>query len=301
MSSQDGIRVTTADAYLSHGSMLRNLTIRSDAQVSDIVFTGARATGVHLLDGTLVEASWVVVCAGTYGSPLILMRSGIGPAGYLRSIGLPVRIDLPGVGENLADHPAAYVDFGYDGASRAAPILHSIVTFHSREASAGGPPDLMLWLSDPVGTPAEFGIEVVLLKPQSRGTVRLRSANPLDPPVIGLPNFRERVDPDRLVDCDAAGSPPPVWRLCTPGDGRRPGARASHLRGPVFLTARGGDVRHGFLPGGRHGAADGRRRIDHANRAVGIHPHSVDHARGAPRRATRRPPLTRDAEHCDRL
>jgi choline dehydrogenase len=66
MSSQDGIRITTTDAYLSHGSMLRNLTFRSDAQVSDIVFTGARATGVHPLDGTLVEASWVVVCAGTF-------------------------------------------------------------------------------------------------------------------------------------------------------------------------------------------------------------------------------------------
>ena len=55
-----------------------------------------RAIGVRLLDGAVIEAGWVVLCAGTYGSPPILMRSGVGPAEHLRSVGIPVRLDLPG-------------------------------------------------------------------------------------------------------------------------------------------------------------------------------------------------------------
>src|SRR5512133_1605938 len=74
-------------------------------QVADVVLDGTRARGVRLLDGTVIEAGWVVLSAGTYGTPPpILLRSGIGPAEHLRSVGVPVRVDLPGVGASLADH-----------------------------------------------------------------------------------------------------------------------------------------------------------------------------------------------------
>lgn len=199
MNSTAGARVTTADAYLPLDRTPSNLTIRPNAEVAEVVFEGVRVMGVRLVDGTILRASCVVLSAGTYGSPPILMRSGVGPADHLRSVGVRVRQDLPGVGSNLADHPAVDIDTGYRGPAREATILHSITTFHSADASSDGSPDLMLWLCDPVGDPP-FPFEVVLLKPRSRGTVRLRSEDPRDPPRIELPNLAEAADVDRLAE-----------------------------------------------------------------------------------------------------
>ena len=202
MNSSDGVRVTTL-AYLPLGDTPPNLTIRSKAQVSDVVFDGTRATGVRLLNGRVVHAGCVVLCAGTYGSPPILLRSGIGPADHLGSIGLPVRVHLPGVGANLADHPQLEIDCGYREAGRVNPVLHSVATFHSSGGSSQAPPDLLLWISDPVASvdgPTEFAIEILLMKPRSRGTVRLRSADPAEPPRIDLPHLQEPSDVHRLVE-----------------------------------------------------------------------------------------------------
>ena len=218
MSSREGVRVTTADAYVPLGRTPANLTIRPDAQVSHVRLQGNRATGVLLVDGTIIDASRVVLCAGTYGSPAILLRSGIGPADHLRTVGVPVRLDLPGVGANLADHPGLDVDPGYRGVARDAPILHSVATFHSAAALSDAPPDLMLWVLDPRGDPARFEIEVVLLKPRSRGSVRLRSADPAEAPRIDLPGVREFSGVDRLAEgyrrARAVASRPEVRRLC---------------------------------------------------------------------------------------
>ncbi len=73
MNSRDGIRVTTADAYLPFGGTPPNLTIRSDTFVAEVVFDGVRARGVRLVDGTIIDAGWVVLSAGTYASPSILI------------------------------------------------------------------------------------------------------------------------------------------------------------------------------------------------------------------------------------
>jgi choline dehydrogenase-like flavoprotein len=151
MNSRDGVRVTTADAYLPAGGTPPNLTILPGAQVADVMFEGTRATGVRLLGGLVIEAGWVVLCAGTYGSPAVLMRSGIGPAGHLRTHGIGVRADLPGVGANLADHGGVDIDCGYAGPARAAPVFHLLATFHSSAMPGDEAPDLMLWLSDPRG------------------------------------------------------------------------------------------------------------------------------------------------------
>ncbi len=175
--------------------------IRGDAQVAEVVFDGTRACGVRLLDGAVIDAGWVVLCAGTYGSPSILMRSGIGPAEHLRSLGIAVRLDLPGVGENLADHPAGLdIDCGFRGAARPSPILHLAATFHSSAVSSDDAPDLMLWLSDPTGDPGSFEIGVVLLTPRSRGAVRLRSADPTAAPRIELAGLRDPLDIERLAE-----------------------------------------------------------------------------------------------------
>jgi choline dehydrogenase len=221
MTSREGMRVSVADAYLPLSESPANLVIRPGAQVSHVVFEGTRARGVQLVNGTVIDADWVVISAGAFGSPPILMRSGIGSAEYLRSIGIPVLVDLPGVGANLGDHPGVDVDCGYGGTARTAPVLHSIATFHSETTSASEPPDLMLWVSDPVQTgdgPAAFTIDVVLLKPRSRGSVLLRSADPMDPPRVRLPGVRKQADVDRLAEGYRLGlevaNRPEVRHLC---------------------------------------------------------------------------------------
>jgi choline dehydrogenase len=199
MNTRDGIRVTTADAYLPLGGTPANLTIRAEALVDRVVFDGSRATGVRLADGSVVEAGWVVLCAGTFGSPPILLRSGIGPANDLRALDVEVRVDAP-VGTNLADHPQVAVDFPYAGPSPDGPVLHAIATFRSEGTASDQPPDLMFWIADPEGDPPEAGIAVVLLKPESRGRVRLRSADPTAAPSIALPSLDEERDVERLAE-----------------------------------------------------------------------------------------------------
>lgn len=222
MSSRDGKRITTADAYLPVAGTPQNLTIRGDAQVADVVFDSTRAIGVRLLDGEVISAGSVVLSAGTYGSPAILMRSGVGPAEHLRSVRIPVRLNLPGVGANLADHPGADIDCGYRGPARRAPILHVVATFHSSAVSSRDAPDLMLWLSDPrqpVGDNTIFEVDVLLLKPRSRGAVRLRSADPTVPPSIELPASETRWTPSVLSSAIAEDWKSPCDRkldVCAP-------------------------------------------------------------------------------------
>ena len=212
MTSTDGVRVTTADAYLPEGAR-PNLTIRPDAHVAAVALDGSRATGVRLAGGELVEADHVVLCAGAYGSPAILMRSGIGPPDHLRSLEVPVLVDLPGVGANLADHTAVTIECGDRGAGRAAPLLHVVGTFYSAATPTTAAPDLMLWMSDPEVDDPAFYIDVVLLRPRSRGSVRLRSADPADPPRIALPGLADESDVERMAEgylrgLEVAGRPP---------------------------------------------------------------------------------------------
>jgi choline dehydrogenase-like flavoprotein len=192
MNVRDGRRVTTADAYLAPEATPSNLTIRPDSPVDQVVFEGTNAVGVRLADGTVLEAGWVVLCAGVYGSPTVLLRSGIGKDGEL--------VDLPGVGENLGDHPSVYVDCGFEGAARAEPLLQVLATWHSEGRPHTESPDMMFWLGDPEGDPPAFEIGVLLLRPYSRGRVRLRSRDPLDPPVIELPNLADPADVGRLAE-----------------------------------------------------------------------------------------------------
>lgn len=200
MSSRDGLRVTTADAYLPDDARPANLTIRADAPVANIVVKARRATAVRLIDGSEIGADWIVVAAGTYGSPAILMRSGIGPGEHLRGLGIGVHVDLPGVGVNLADHPGVDLDSGWRGTGTSGAILHSIATWRSSARRPGSAPDLMFWVTDPEGPEAAFSFDPVLLKPVSRGMVRLRSSDPDAAPRITLPRADDPEDVERLVE-----------------------------------------------------------------------------------------------------
>jgi choline dehydrogenase-like flavoprotein len=109
-------------------------------------------------------------------------------------------VDLPGVGANLADHSGVDLDSGWRGSGTAGPILHSIATFHSSVATSADRPDLMFWITDPAAAEPAFSLDPVLLLPESRGSVRLRSADPTERPRIELPGLTETSDIDRLVE-----------------------------------------------------------------------------------------------------
>ena len=200
MSSRAGQRVTTADAYLAAGHLAGRLDIRTGAPVASVLFEADRAIGTRLVDGTTVSSGRVVLAAGTYGSPTVLMRSGIGPADHLRERRVRVVRDVPGVGSNLADHPGVELDSGWRGHGTTGAVLHTIATLRSSSAVADGPPDLMFWVSDPDGDDDGLYLDPILLKPESRGSVRLRPSDPGDAPVITLPGIQASSDLERLAE-----------------------------------------------------------------------------------------------------
>jgi choline dehydrogenase len=200
MNAVGGRRVTAADAFLVADVDVAGLSIRADTPVASVVIQDERASGIRLVDGDEIHAGHVVLAAGTYGSPALLLRSGIGPAQHLRELGIPRVVDLPGVGANLADHPGVDVDSGWRGAGVQGPVLHSIGSFRSTLSGPNDPPDLMIWVADPVGEEASFEFEVMLMKAHSRGSVRLRSTDPTATPRITLPGVRDERDIERLVE-----------------------------------------------------------------------------------------------------
>lgn len=204
MSTRDGRRVTTLQAYLQ-GFAPASLTIRPDSQVDAVVVADGRARGVRLVDGTEIKAEEVILSAGTYGSPCILLRSGIGPAPHLAELGIAVTADLPGVGEDLADHPAVDLYAGFEGEAPCDAPLHTIATFRSRNQPVDGPPDLMFWVHEPSEDDGRLYLDPVLLKPESRGRVRLRSGEPSAPPRIVMPGLRSDRDVERLMEGYARG------------------------------------------------------------------------------------------------
>jgi choline dehydrogenase-like flavoprotein len=206
-----GIRWNTAFAYLDPVRDRPNLTIVGDAPVDRLTIDGGRATGVVVwIDGDWrrIETGRVVVCAGTYGSPAILLRSGIGDPEALRQTGVAPVHPLPGVGRNLHDHPSVRLWFAgtpalenemqaFDDADWM-PEEQTIAKIRSDRYPAGQPGfDLHLY---PVGGPDperdggwRWWFPVACMTPWSRGTVSLTSADPLAAPAI---DHRYLSDPD---------------------------------------------------------------------------------------------------------
>jgi choline dehydrogenase len=239
MSTDDGRRVTTLDAYLPPSFLPAGLSIRPDSPIAAVRLEGGRATAVRLVDETEIAGGWIVLAGGVYGSPPILLRSGIGPADQLAGLRIEVAVDLPGVGANLADHPGVDLDVGWRGWAPAGPILHSIATFRSSAADSAAP-DLMFWITDPEGEDGRFNFDPILLKPRSRGSVRLRSADPAVAPRITLPALQERVDVERLMEGYLRGlelaNRPEIRVLATEPSPSEP-ANAAELRQRVIDNA----------------------------------------------------------------
>jgi choline dehydrogenase len=196
--TRDLERASTAVAYIHPIMERKNFTLKTNVQATRVLFEGNRAVGVEYLeDGATRNAratSEVIVCGGGFNTPKLLQLSGIGPADHLRSHGIPVVADLPGVGENLQDHLLVRMSWHLKEKQPDLIILSEVNLFtYSRPGLGGASPDLQYMFAPfffPEYGPLDAGITLVpvISRPQSTGTVRLRSGNPLDAPRIS-PNY----------------------------------------------------------------------------------------------------------------
>jgi 4-pyridoxate dehydrogenase len=237
-SIRNGKRCSASAGYLRPVVKRPNLEILTNALVLRVLMNGTRATGVEFArNGQKVQAfadGEVILSAGTFNSPQILMLSGIGPAAQLRSMGIKPLLDLP-AGRNLHDHVAALIMYNrpnagpfrdamrldrmslamvrawFTGTGPATVVpggLHAFIkTKHELAAPdiefmfRGAPPHAHLWF--PLLRPAYadgFGIRPTLLQPESRGEVRLRSDDPQAHPQIVFNLLTAPADIVRLLE-----------------------------------------------------------------------------------------------------
>jgi choline dehydrogenase len=235
LSQRNGLRCSTAAGYLRRKPAM--LEVMTEAQVLRIDTEGGRATGVTLRRGgevlTLAAKAGVVLSAGALNTPRLLMLSGLGPAAHLRQHGLAVVRDLPGVGANLQEHPGCHLvnavsahtlnddARGFAGfrqllalafvrsGALTTGIGHAQAFVRSREGLPA--PNLQLAFSafafeiTPKGNLAlargsAVSTFVALMRPQSRGRVSLRSADPDAAPLIEHRLLGEEDDAQQLVE-----------------------------------------------------------------------------------------------------
>jgi choline dehydrogenase len=201
----DGVRINTGMAYLTAAVRARpNLTIRGDAEVDGVVIEGTRAVGVTLVDGEGLSAGEIILAAGTFGSPAILMRSGIGPSPHLSARGITTIANLP-VGHRLQDHPVFYNVYALTREANAMkPAAGAIIWTRSQTAEPG---DLDLHISgthliDPHASPTGGAIVLAcaVTLPKSIGWLRLSSRDPRAAPHIHYHFFADPNDLDRVVE-----------------------------------------------------------------------------------------------------
>ena len=230
VTQKDGKRWSAADAWLRPSLSRKNLTVRTGLQALGVVIESGRATGVSVWTGKETEVvragREVILSAGSIGTPQLLMLSGIGPADHLDEMDLDVIVDNPNVGAHLQDHPLYLLNFETSAKGTLAEAEHpkqllnfllrgrgmltstvaeGTAFFRSHEELAA--PDLQLHFGaayfhnhgfDTHDKPA-FAIAPTLVAPQSRGHVRLRTADPLDAPSIVGNHLTERADVDAMI------------------------------------------------------------------------------------------------------
>jgi choline dehydrogenase len=225
-----GHRWSVDQAYLQPAIVRENLTVRTGALVSRVVVESGRAVGVSYLLGreerTAYVDSEVVLCGGAINSPQLLMLSGIGPAAHLREVGVDVVHDLPGVGQNLHDHPAVPLVFHTRGTTDLAEH-NNLLNFGRAKAMGSGPlvsnvgeagafwrsrddlaaPDLQAHIA-PTGfydngmhepTTRKLTVAPTLVSVLSRGQLRLRSTDPRWHPEIDPAYYDDQADLDAMV------------------------------------------------------------------------------------------------------
>jgi choline dehydrogenase-like flavoprotein len=231
VTQRNGKRFSAADAYLRPNMKRENLATITGAQVLGVEIENGRATGVRYRDkrgrDQVARADReVILAAGSIGSPQILMLSGIGPADHLREVGVTVKHDLPGVGQNLQDHPyvvciwESKVGGSLYGADkpqkllewllrRSGPLTSSVAEAFAFVRSRPGlpAPDLQFhfapaYFNDNGFDEFEghaFTMGPVLVTPKSRGWIKLRSSDPSAKPRILTNSLSEPEDVQALV------------------------------------------------------------------------------------------------------
>lgn len=278
---KNGKRHSAATAFLKPALSRPNLNVITHAHTKRLVFTGERVTGVEFINGAksteIVTANReVILSAGAFASPQLLVLSGIGPANELQRLNIVVRKDLPGVGQNLQDHVFVGVS---SLCSQPLSANHQLTPVNQLKALLQyalfkkGPmtsspleanafiktavmidrPDIQLHFApvhigddykadfyDLTTFPTTDGYTILptLLKPQSRGTVTLRSANPLDAPVIDPHYLEAEADRTTLLAgmkkaidiMHASAFSPYRTRLQTPPDHSSDAGIMAHVR-----------------------------------------------------------------------
>lgn len=206
----DEIRQSTAMAYLTTDVRSRpNLMIVGGVNVDRVLFNRSTAQGVVADDGTEYRAGEVILCGGTYGSPAILLRSGIGPSGDLSRLGIDVVANLP-VGERLQDQ--AFIPNGFALAPdhlEMVPAVGSLLWTASSSASSGEldlhitATHLLPGSASPTGGAIVLAASVVL--PEATGTVKLASRNPKEAPVIDSNYLGTGRDARRMLEAFRIG------------------------------------------------------------------------------------------------
>lgn len=223
VSQRNGTRFSTADGYLKPARNRPNLTVRTGAQATRVVFEMTRAVGVEYVVGgskrTARASREIILAGGSINTPQLLMLSGIGARDELEKVGIPVIVDSPEVGKNLRDHliAALIIDAEKDtlfAAEKAAQLVNYISRrrgmLSSNVAEAYGlvksdpaldEPDMELlfapvaFVDQGLSTHPTHGLTIgtILLQPHSTGTISLVSADPFVKP---------RIDPRYLSDPD---------------------------------------------------------------------------------------------------
>jgi choline dehydrogenase len=208
MNKLGGLRISCAMGYLAPVRARPNLRIRANTTVLRVLVEGGKCTGVVVRaangDIETLHAKLVVLAGGAIMSPAILMRSGIGPREHLESLSIPLVRDVPGVGQNLSDHPAlsvscvakdpTIVDF-------ASPIIQTILRYTGAGSSLRN--DLQIEMLSFSGRRGEhtFGIAAVLEYQHGRGELRLASGDPDVAPIIDNRFCEDERDLASLVQC----------------------------------------------------------------------------------------------------
>lgn len=206
----EGTRASSAQAYLWPIANRQSLTVRTGVVVDRVVIENGRATGVQcVVDGrneTFLTNEEVVLSAGTFESPAILMRSGIGDASALNALSIPVLANVPGVGHNLHDHVQCLSFWLAPKETGQSEYIAEAALFTDSATRSGNvPPDLQYHFLagfpgflQPEWTP-HFIVSPVLIAPKSRGTVQLASRVPTDKPLVDPNYLADDADVEVLV------------------------------------------------------------------------------------------------------
>ena len=207
----DGVRMSAALTYLGMARHRLNLTIRADTLARRVLLEGGRTVGVEVESGGetfRVDAGEVVLCGGAINSPQLLMLSGVGPQEHLADMGIPLMRHLPGVGQNLRDHPAVFLL--YESAhpiAADAPALQIGMRYTTPGSRYRNDMQMRPLHVRTEHMPVNFdidaditptGFSIALQKAVSAGELRLRSADPREQPQLNYRYLTDEYDRERM-------------------------------------------------------------------------------------------------------